>query len=109
MKILSTLSKVATVVPKPPLSMLRLAGAVTPVGAGLLVGSVVAVKAFEHKEEIKSTLGSIVHNAQNVASAGKTTIESKIETKKTSEEPSMLIPMLLVGGGLVVLFIVLRK
>jgi hypothetical protein len=49
----STLTKVATVIPKPPLSMLRLGAAATPVGAGLLLGSVVAVKAFEHKDEIK--------------------------------------------------------
>ena len=107
----STLTKVATVIPKPPLSILRLGASATPVGAGLLVGSVVAVKAFEHREEIKSTLGNIVNNAKNSVSASVSTIAKlspKPETTKT-EESSMLIPILLVGGGLVILFIVMRK
>jgi hypothetical protein len=111
MTILSTLSRTASVIPKPPLSLLRLAGGATPVGAGLLLGSVVAVKAFEHKDEIKSTLGNIVNNAKNTASGSVSTITKvlpKTEAQK-SEEPSMLLPILLVGGGLVVLFIVLRK
>jgi hypothetical protein len=111
MTILGTLSKTVTVIPKPPLSLLRLAGGVTPVGAGVLVGSVVAVKAFEHREEIKSTLGSIVHNAKNVGSGTVSTIE-KISSKpltEHTEEPSMIIPILLVGGGLVVLFVIMRK
>jgi hypothetical protein len=107
----STLTKVATVIPKPPLSMLRLGAAATPVGVGLLLGSVVAVKAFEHKDEIKSTLGNIVNNAKNAATGSVSTI-AKISAKpeaEHAEEPSMLFPILLVGGGLVVLFIVFRK
>jgi hypothetical protein len=111
MKILSTLSKVATIVPKPPLSLLRLGAASTPVGLGLVVGSVVAVKAFEHWGEIKSALGNLVNNVKAAGSPSVSTLgelASKTESKP-AEESSMLMPVIIGAGiGLVVLFVIMR-
>lgn len=113
MTISSTLSKLTSsiaTVPKPPLSLLRLGGMATPVGAGLVVGSVVALKAFEHRDEIKSTLGNIVHSGESFVKKAVSTTD-KLSSKPTpaDDSSSMLIPMLLVGGAVVVIFIVMRK
>lgn len=116
MKILSTLSKVVSVAPKPPLSLLRLGGMTTPVGAGLVVASIVGVEAFKHKDEIGSTLGNIASNVKQDTSKVVNTTESIAGIKPslpspsstTSPDSSMIVPLLVVGG-LVVVFFAMRK
>jgi hypothetical protein len=113
MKILSTLSTIASAVPKPPLSILRfgsLAAGATPVTAGLLVGSVVAVKAFEHRAEIKSTIGNLADKVKSnspLSTLGKMALEKK-EVQKDGDFP-ILIPILVIGTSLVVLYVIMRK
>ena len=107
---LSKISNVVSVIPKPPLSLLRLGGMTNPVGAGMVVGSVVAVKAFEHRGEIKSTLGNIVNRAKSIGSKVVSTIDTKESKNKEDDENDFpLVPILLVGGGLIVLFVVMKK
>lgn len=120
MKLITTLSKitnkvgaVVSVIPKPPLSLLRVGGAVAggPIALGLAVGSVALVKGFEHRDEIKSTLGNIVNTVKSTTNKITSTVD-KIDNKKIVEEDdnSMLVPLLLLGGcGLVVIFIVMKK
>lgn len=110
MPIKTTLSKLTNAIssiPKPPISMLRLGGMATPIGAGLVVGSVIGMKAIEHRGEIKTTLGNLVSKAK---SAGKSLTTIGDKPKVEEEKDSMLIPLLLLGGcSLIVIFVIMKK
>lgn len=114
MKLFSTLSNIVSVAPKPPLSLLRLGGMTTPVGAGLVVGSIVAVEAFKHKDVIESTLGKLASSAKTDVAKVITTTDkvAGITPPSTSttevDSSSMVIPLLAVGG-LVIVFFAMKK
>jgi hypothetical protein len=81
-----------------------------PVTAGLLVGSVVAVKAFEHRGEIKSTIRNLADKVKSVGSPlstlGKMAVEKEVQ--KDGDFP-IFIPILVIGTSLVVLYVIMRK
>lgn len=115
---LSTLSSVVASAPKPPLSLLRLGMATTPVGAGLAVASVVAVGVVANHEKIGSTLGKLENTAKDVGAKAITTTEKAVgitpksiaETKAEEESSSsMMIPLLAVGGLAVVYFVMKKR
>ena len=108
---LSTLTSVATSLPKPPLSLLRLGAMTTPVGASIAVGTLVAGVAITHHEQIGSTLGKLGDGVKDVAHNTVSTITPNSSTSKTthtSDSTSMLFPILAIGG-LVVAFYLMKK
>ena len=112
MQIRSTLSKIA-MLPKPPLSLLRLGAASTPVGAVAVGASIVGIAAFTHRDQIKSTLGNIADNAKKLGTVAKDTLTSgkKTEPAMSPDNGASMLPLILVGTGavIVIAYIVLRK
>lgn len=110
----STLASVVASAPKPPLSLLRVGAMTTPMGAGLVVGSVVAVEAFKHKDAIESTLGKLASGAKETTSKVITTTEKvagitpALPSSTSTDSSSMIIPLLAVGG-LVAVFFIMKK
>lgn len=123
MTILSKISKVASSVasvPKPPLSILKPFMAVAvdnPIGlavAGTAVGVVGAVEIYKHKDQIESALGKIGGTIKTTVSSVSTSSLEKVGATSSTVSPgesteSMILPILLLGGGLVVVFILMRK
>lgn len=111
MQIRSTLSKIA-MLPKPPLSLLRLGAVSTPVGAAVVGASIVGVAAFTHRDQIKSTLGNLANNAKKLGTVAKDTLSSKkTEPAMSPDNGASMLPLILVGTGavIVIAYIVLRK
>ena len=107
---LSTLASVVTSVPKPPLSLLRLGAVATPMGGAIVAGTLVAGVAITHHEEIGNTLGNLAHGAKDLGKSAVSTTEkvAGVKTDKPDDGNSMIVPLLVVGG-LVGLFFLMKK
>lgn len=107
---LSTLASVVTSVPKPPLSLLRLGAMTTPMGAGLVAGSIVAGVAITHHEEIGNTLGNLAHDVKDLGKSAISTTEKVAGDKKETPDDgmSMMYPLLGVGA-LVGIYFLMKK
>ena len=110
---LSTLAGVVKTAPKPPLSLLRLGAMTTPMGAGIVAGTLVAGVAITHHEQIGSTLGKLGSGVSGVAHKAVSTTGNIISpknstTESSSNSSSMIFPFLAVGG-LVVAFYLMKK
>jgi hypothetical protein len=122
MTILSKLVSTAQILPKPPLSILRVLGVAAmdnpiglAVGATTLAG-VGAVEIFKNKAAIESTLAKAVSVIKTPVSSSTTAMASSVvESKSTTAttvattDDSMIIPLILGGCVLLVIFAVVRK